>query len=190
MYSTDRETLSGAYTRINIISIDVKVNDSAGHCTPILLIRQEGESWVWDLPVESAAYDAWAEDMLLEDLFPVDDPSALRDCTMAVGDNGIILLCARKIASRYLTSMLDVVGGRAREHLRRAALLHAKESDTFSATHDIMLWGNVHGDELAKRARRENRQRLAEVILACKGHFCRAMDEIRLALQAEGVDVR
>ena len=135
-----------------------------------------------------AAYDAWARDMLRDDLFPVDDPAALRGATMGVGDSGIILLCARKVASEYLTSMLDIVGTRAREHLQTAAHLHAKEAETFGAAHGITLWGNVHGDELVKRASRENRERLAEVILACRDHFCRAMDVIRLALRAEGVD--
>jgi hypothetical protein len=135
-----------------------------------------------------AAYDAWARDMLRDEDFAGKDPDAIAENCLGISDNGIILLCARKVAGDYLVMMQDEVGGRAREHLLAAAELHKRESETMGAAHDIMLWGNVRGDELLKRVERANRGALAEVIGHCKGYLARAMDEIQKALEAEGVD--
>jgi hypothetical protein len=136
-----------------------------------------------------AAYDAWAKDMLRDEDFRGDDLDRIGENCLGIGDNGIILLCARKVAAEYLEMMQDAVGSQARTHLLAAAELHRRESETMGAAHDIMPWGNVRGDELLKRVERANREALAEVIRQCKGYFAQAMGEIRKALGAEGVDV-
>ena len=133
-----------------------------------------------------AAYDTWAQDMLRDEDFAGVDPGVLQHNCMGIGDNGIILLCARKVAADYLVMMQDEVGSQARQHLLAAAKLHRKESETMGAAHDAMPWGNVHGEELLKRLERANRERLANVIVECKGCFAQAMAEIERALQAEG----
>jgi hypothetical protein len=133
-----------------------------------------------------AAYDAWAQDMLREEDFAGGDPDALRENCLGIGDNGIILLCARKVAADYLAMMQDEVGSQARRHLLAAAELHRRESETMGAAHDGMPWGNVHGEELLKRLERANREHLAQVIAQCKTYFAQAMGEIQKALDAEG----
>jgi hypothetical protein len=133
-----------------------------------------------------AAYDAWAQDMLRDEDFAGTDPDALREQCLGISDNGIILLCARKVAADYLEMMQDEVGPQARQRLLAAAELHRRESETMGAAHDAMPWGNVHGEELLARLEPSNREHLAQVILQCKEHFAQAMDEIEKALQAEG----
>jgi hypothetical protein len=133
-----------------------------------------------------AAYDAWAQDMLRDDDFAGVDLDVLKHNCMSIGDNGIILLCARVIAANYLEMMQDEVGSQARAHLLAAAELHRQESKTMGAAHDAMPWGNVHGDELLKRLERPNRELLAQVIAECGAYFAQAMDEIEKALEAEG----
>jgi hypothetical protein len=132
-----------------------------------------------------AAYDAWAHDMLRDEDFRETDPAALREQCFSVSDNGIILLMARKAAADYLEMMQDEVGSRARPHLLSAAKLHRQESDTMGAAHDAMPWGNVEGEELLARLTRSNRERLAHVIVQCRGYYAEAMFEIEKALQAE-----
>jgi hypothetical protein len=133
-----------------------------------------------------AAYDAWAQDMLRDGDFAGVELNSVKYNCMSIGDNGIILLCTRKVAADYLDMMQGEVGSRARSHLLAAAELHRQESKTMSAAHDAMPWGNVHGDELRKRLESPNRERLAQVIAECKGYFAQAMDEIEKALEAEG----
>jgi hypothetical protein len=133
-----------------------------------------------------AAYDAWAEDMLCDADFW--DAEQLKPNCMSISDNAIILLCARKVAGDYLLLMKDEVGSAAREHLRAAAVLHHKEGETMGAAHDIIPWGNVHGEELQQRTTHANRVEIARLIRECKGCFEQAMDEIAGALEAEGVD--
>jgi hypothetical protein len=133
-----------------------------------------------------AAYDAWAQDMLCDEDFVGVDPDVLRYNCMSISDNGIILLCARKVAADYLAMMQDEVGSQARGHLLAAAELHRRESETMGAAHDAMPWGNVQGEELLRRLERPNREHLAQVVRECKTHFAQAMGEIEKALQAEG----
>jgi hypothetical protein len=106
---------------------------------------------------------------------------------MGIGDNGIILLCARKVAADYLEMMQGEVGNQARGHLLAAAKLHRLESEAMGAAHDAMPWGNVRGEELLRRLERANREHLAQVITECKTYFAQAVDEIRQALEAEGI---
>jgi hypothetical protein len=134
-----------------------------------------------------AAYDAWARDMLRDEEFNGVDPGVLQDNCMGISDNGVILLCARKVAAGYLEMMQGEVGSQARAHLLSAAKLHRQESETMGAAHDRMPWGNVHGEELLKRLERSNREKLAQVITECRGYFARAMSEIEQALESEGV---
>jgi hypothetical protein len=136
-----------------------------------------------------AAYDALATDMLRDEDFTEKDPDDIRENCLGIGDNGIILLCARKVAGDYLAMMQDEVSSRARAHLLAAAELHKRESETMGAAHDIMLWGNVRGDELLKRVDRANREALSGVIGQCKEYFAQAMDQIQKALEAEGAAV-
>lgn len=137
-----------------------------------------------------AAYDAWARDMLRDEDFAGDDLDRIAENCLSISDNGIILLCARKVAGDYLLRMQDEVGPQAREHLGAAAALHHKESETVGAAHDIIPWGNVHGAELRKRVSHANRIEIAEVIRQCKDHFAQAVDKIRHALEAEGVEAQ
>jgi hypothetical protein len=135
------------------------------------------------------AYDAWASDMLRDEDFAGDDVHRIWENCLGIGDNGIILLCARKVAAEYLSMMKGEVASQAQEHLLSAAELHKRESETMGAAHDIVPWGNVRGDELLKRVERANREALVKVIRQCKGYFAQAMGEIQKALEAEGVDV-
>jgi hypothetical protein len=57
------------------------------------------------------------------------------------------------------------------------------------AAHDGTIRCNEHGDEQVQRTQRGNREAIAALIQRCKGYFSRAMDETRLALKAEGVQV-
>ena len=134
-------------------------------------------------PAGIAAYEAWARDMLRDEGFPRDDPDRLWENCLGIGDNGIILLCARKVAGDYLLMAQDEVGGQAREHLLATAELHKQEAETMGAAHDIMPWGNVGGDELLKRTERTNREEIANVIGQCKEYFSQAMSEITKALE-------
>jgi len=133
-----------------------------------------------------AAYDAWAQHMLRDEDFTGVDPDVLQENCLGIGDNGIILLCARKVAADYLAMMQGEVRSLARGHLLAAAELHRRESDTMGAAHDAMPWGNVHGEELLKRLERANREHLAQVIAQCKTYFAQAMGEIQEVLEAEG----
>ncbi len=132
-----------------------------------------------------AAYDAWARDMLRDEDFAGDDLDLVAERCLGISDNGIILLCAHKVAADYLLLMQDEVGSRAREHLRAAAALHHKESETMAAAHDRMLWSSVRGDELRRRISRANRIELADVIRQCRDCLAQAIGEIRHALEAE-----
>jgi hypothetical protein len=134
-----------------------------------------------------AAYDAWAQDMLRDEDFEGEDLPVLQYRRMSIGDNGIILLCARQVAAEYLEMMQGEVGEQARAHLLAAAGHLRHESETMGAAHDQMPWGNIGGEELAKRFEPANREHLAKVILECKDCFARAMAEIQKAQQAEGV---
>jgi hypothetical protein len=133
-----------------------------------------------------AAYDAWAQDMLRDGDFTGVDLNVLRYNCMSISDNGIILLCARKVAADYLKMTQGEVRDEARAHLLAAAKLHRLESEVMGAAHDAMPWSNVSGDELLKRLERANREKLADVITQCKAHFSQAMSEIEKALEAEG----
>ena len=73
-----------------------------------------------------------------------------------------------------------------RNHLLAAAELHRQESETMGAAHDIMPWGNVHGEELRKRLAPGTRAELTKVIRQCRDLFAQAMDHIQHALRAEG----
>jgi hypothetical protein len=139
-----------------------------------------------------AAYDTWAQDMLREEDFAgvetgAADLQVLQYRRMSIGDNGIILLCARQVAAEYLEMMQGEVGEQARARLLAAAGHLRRESKTMGAAHDQMPWGNIGGEELIKRFERTNRELLASVIRECKACFVQAMTEIKLALQAEGV---
>jgi hypothetical protein len=133
-----------------------------------------------------AAYDAWAHDMLRDQDFAGLDLDTLQYNCMSISDNGIILLMARRAAADYLEMMQGEVGETAREHLLAAAGHHRRESAAIEAAHDVVPWGNVQGEELLRRLERANRERLAQVILECKGCFARAMDETEAALRVEG----
>jgi hypothetical protein len=134
-----------------------------------------------------AAYDAWANDMLRDEDFERVPHEILRYRRMSIGDNGIIVLCARQVATEYLERMQDEVGEGARAHLLAAAGRLRRESETMGAAHNAMPWGNISGDELARRFEPTNRQHLANVIRECREHYAQAIAEIKEALQAEGV---
>jgi hypothetical protein len=133
-----------------------------------------------------AAYDAWVQDMLRDEEFEGVTLETLQFRRMGIGDNGIILLCARQVAAEYLEMMQGEVGERARAHLLAAADHFRRESETMGAAHDAMPWGNVSGEELAERFEPTNRQVLADVIRECREHYAKAVAEIEKALQAEG----
>jgi hypothetical protein len=133
-----------------------------------------------------AAYHAWAKDMQRDEDFEGVPLGTLQFRRMSIGDNGIILLCARQVAAEYLEMMQGKVGEQARAHLLAAASHFRRESQTMGEAHDAMPWGNVGGEELIARLERANREHLASVIIECKDCFAQAMAEIQAALKAEG----
>jgi hypothetical protein len=134
-----------------------------------------------------AAYDAWADDLLCDGDFEGVTLETLQFRRASIGDNGIILLCARQVAAEYLEMMQGEVGDQARAHLLAAAGHLRRESETMGAAHDAMPWGNISGEELTRRLEPTNRKNLANVIRECRDHFARAIAEINEAVQAEGL---
>jgi hypothetical protein len=134
-----------------------------------------------------AAYDTWADDMLRDEDFEQVTLETLQFRRMSIGDNGIIVLCARQVGAEYLETMQNEVGKQARAHLLAAAGHLRRESETMGAAHDTMPWGNISGDELVRRFAPTNRQYLANVIRECREHYAQAIAEMNRALQAEGV---
>jgi hypothetical protein len=134
-----------------------------------------------------AAYGAWADDILCDEDLAGVPLETLQYRRMSIGDNGIIVLCARQVAAEYLEMMQDQVGEDARAHLLAAAGHLRRESETMGAAHDAMPWGNISDEELVRRFEPTNRQYLANVIRKCREHYAQALVEIKKALQAEGV---
>ena len=154
----------------------------------IVYILQSTDNPLFGVPwVDAFVYNAWANDMVHDKDFERVSIETLQFRRMSVSDNGIILLCARQVAAEYLARMQDEVGEQARAHLLAAAGHLRRESETMGAAHSAMPWGNVSGEELARRFEPANRQHLANVIRECREHFTQAIAEIQEALQTKGV---
>jgi hypothetical protein len=129
-----------------------------------------------------AAYEAWAEHLLRDEEFSMDDMDVLRERMMVHDDAVGTVAEGRWYASRFLAEMAGCEGDMAPELLAAASC--------YAAEHELMwkIWGCVGGlgrsDEQVRRlAEPEVRRKIVPLILQSREKDAEAADHLERALE-------
>jgi len=129
-----------------------------------------------------AAYDAWADGLLIDADFPPDDRETLDIRTMVYGDQ-VCMVHDRAFGAQFLADCVPVAP-EAAEPLKAAALTLAR----VPATPDLYPWQAMPQSELVRLslASREVREDLVTRIRAARDCEAQALDHMAAALARLG----
>ncbi|MBI5830957.1 MAG: hypothetical protein HZB16_01430 [Armatimonadetes bacterium] len=125
-----------------------------------------------------AAYDAWADGLLIDEDYPADDREVLDTRAMVYGDQ-VCMVHDRAYGAQFLADSVPLAPA-AEEPLKAAALLYAR----VPATPDLYPWQAMPHSELVRRslADREVREHLAKQIRLARDTEAQAAEQLELAL--------
>lgn len=133
-----------------------------------------------------AAYQAWADTLLHDELFPADDTALLKERHWKHEDCVGVVAEARWYGAQFLLQCVDFLHYNAAEHLMNAAACYAAEHALMWQAWDT-LGGNGNPEAYLRCADSAARARLSQIVLQSRDKYAQAVEHIERALAlAEG----
>ena len=152
---------------------------AAGFRRPLGVVLEVAAGMLPALVAGLAAYDAWADGLLIDEDFPADDREILDIRTVVYGDQ-VCMVHDRAFGAQFLADCVPIAP-EAAEELKAAALTLAR----VPATPDLYPWQAMPQSELVRQslASREVREDLVPRIRAARDWEAQALDHMAAALE-------